>query len=289
MQGTIFDIQRFSVHDGPGIRTTVFCKGCPLRCQWCHNPEGLHAHIQLQYRKELCIGCGLCGKRETEADAKRCPSGALTVCGRRVTPLELLREVMKDLPFYGAEGGLTLSGGECLLQADFAAEVLRLAKNEGISTAVDTCGYVPWESIEKVLNVCDLFLYDIKMMDREKHKLYTGVYPELIHENLIRLSNINKPVWIRVPVIPGVNDSEQEILRIAQLLRPLRNIKSITLIPYHTLGKSKYETLGLACAYNTSEHITPARIEQLENLLMEAIRNDRTHRVFERADPFRRK
>ena len=196
---------------------------------------------------------------------------------------------MKDLPFYGAEGGLTLSGGECLLQADFAAEVLRLAKNEGISTAVDTCGYVPWESIEKVLNVCDLFLYDIKMMDREKHKLYTGVYPELIHENLIRLSNINKPVWIRVPVIPGVNDSEQEILRIAQLLRPLRNIKSITLIPYHTLGKSKYETLGLACAYNTSEHITPARIEQLENLLMEAIRNDRTHRVFERADPFRRK
>jgi len=273
MQGMIFDVQRFSVHDGPGIRTTVFFKGCPLRCQWCHNPEGLHAKAQLQYRKELCIGCGLCGKRETEADAARCPSGALTVCGKSITAQEIIREVMKDSAFYGAEGGVTLSGGECLLQPDFAAEILRLAKENGITTAVDTCGYVPWEAFEKVMDACDLFLYDIKTMDRDRHKKYTGVYPELIHENLIRLSQIDKPVWIRVPVIPGVNDSQEDILEIAHFLKPLRNIRNITLIPYHTLGRSKYETLGLVCAYN-AEPVSPARAERLEQLLREAICND---------------
>ena len=188
MQGTIFDIQRFSVHDGPGIRTTVFLKGCPLRCQWCHNPEGLHAQIQLKYQKDLCIGCGLCGARETQEDAQRCPSGALSICGRHAAPEEVIREVMKDAAFYGADGGITLSGGECLLQPDFAADILRLAKAEGISTAVDTCGYVSWEAFEQVMDHCDLFLYDVKMMDRDKHKKYTGVYPELIHENLIRQS-----------------------------------------------------------------------------------------------------
>lgn len=274
MQGTIFDIQRFSVHDGPGIRTTVFLKGCPLRCQWCHNPEGLHAQIQLKYQKDLCIGCGLCGARETQEDAQRCPSGALSICGRHAAPEEVIREVMKDAAFYGADGGITLSGGECLLQPDFAAEILRLAKAEGISTAVDTCGYVSWEAFEQVMDHCDLFLYDVKMMDRDKHKKYTGVYPELIHENLLCLTKHGKPVWIRVPVIPGVNDADGDILEIARFLRPLANIREITLIPYHTLGKSKYETLGLICPYNTSEHISSARIEQLEHLLWEAIRND---------------
>lgn len=274
MQGTIFDIQRFSVHDGPGIRTTVFLKGCPLRCQWCHNPEGLHAQIQLKYQKDLCIGCGLCGARETQEDAQRCPSGALSICGRHAAPEEVIREVMKDAAFYGADGGITLSGGECLLQPDFAAEILRLAKAEGISTAVDTCGYVSWEAFEQVMDHCDLFLYDVKMMDRDKHKKYTGVYPDLIHENLLRLTKCGKPVWIRVPVIPGVNDADGDILEIARFLMPLANIREITLIPYHTLGKSKYETLGLICPYNTSEHISSARIEQLEHLLWEAIRND---------------
>lgn len=274
MQGTIFDIQRFSVHDGPGIRTTVFLKGCPLRCQWCHNPEGLHAQIQLKYQKDLCIGCGLCGARETQEDAQRCPSGALSICGRHAAPEEVIREVMKDAVFYGADGGITLSGGECLLQPDFAAEILRLAKAEGISTAVDTCGYASWEAFEQVMDHCDLFLYDVKMMDRDKHKKYTGVYPELIHENLLRLTKCEKPVWIRVPVIPGVNDADGDILEIARFLRPFANIREITLIPYHTLGKSKYETLGLICPYNTSEHIGSARIQQLEHLLWEAIRND---------------
>ena len=267
MPGTIFDIQRFSVHDGPGIRTTVFCKGCPLRCQWCHNPEGLSPQPQLQYRQELCIGCGLCGERKTPEDGEKCPAGALTLCGKQMTAQAVLEAILKDIPYYGQDGGVTFSGGECLLQADFVAEVLTMAKAQGISTAVDTCGYVPWSAFEKVMDVCDLFLYDIKMMDREKHRRYTGVDPRLIHENLTRLSQIGKPVWIRVPVIPDVNDTEQDILQIARFLKPMGNIQNVTLMPYHTLGKSKYETLGLVCAYNTNKHISPERIRQLGEVM----------------------
>ena len=269
MIGTIFDIQRFSVHDGPGIRTTVFMKGCPLRCQWCHNPEGLFGNIQLQYFKEHCIKCGRCGTRTSLEDAAKCPTEALKVCGRKLEATEVFQEVLKDQLFYGEDGGVTFSGGECLLQADFVAEVLAMAKEQGISTVVDTSGYVPWQSFEKVLDVCDLFLYDIKTMDREKHKQYTGVDNGLILENLCRLAKRNKPVWIRVPVIPDVNDSIEEISRIAEFLKQFDNIKDITLMPYHTLGKSKYETLGLTCPYGTDKQITKQKLAEFEQIMKE--------------------
>ena len=158
LTGTIFDIQRFSVHDGPGIRTTVFMKGCPLRCQWCHNPEGLSKSVQLQFLEELCIGCGACGKRSQLSDAEKCPTNALRLCGREVSGEEILRTVMRDQVFYADQGGITFSGGECLLQADFVAAVMKLVKAQGIHTAIDTCGYVPWSELEKTLQDCDLYL-----------------------------------------------------------------------------------------------------------------------------------
>ena len=267
MEGTIFDIQRFSVHDGPGIRTTVFMKGCPLRCQWCHNPEGLSRKIQLQFFKESCIGCGRCGDRNLLEAASKCPSKALQICGRTISASAVFEEVKKDVIFYDEDGGVTFSGGECLLQADFVAEVLTMAKEAGISTVVDTSGYVPWSSFEKVLDVCDLFLYDIKLMDRDRHRQYTGVDNTLIHENLQKLSALQKPVWIRIPVIPDVNDSVQEIAAMADFLKPLQNIQDITLMPYHTLGKSKYETLGLTCPYHTDKQIGKQRLEEFNDLM----------------------
>lgn len=267
MKGTVFDIQRFSVHDGPGIRTTVFLKGCPLRCRWCHNPEGLSKEIQLQYFRDSCIGCQSCGDRTALTDAQKCPAGALKVCGKIMDSSEVLQEVLKDQLFYETDGGITFSGGECLLQADFVAEVLTMAKEHHISTVIDTSGYVPWTAFEKVRNVCDLFLYDIKIWDRDKHIKYTGVDNALILENLRKLSSLKKPVWIRIPVIPDVNDTPEEIQNIAAFLKQLSNVRDITLMPYHTLGKSKYETLGLSCQYHTEKQVSPTQLQQFEALL----------------------
>jgi pyruvate formate lyase activating enzyme len=266
MNGTIFDIQRFSVHDGPGIRTTVFMKGCPLRCRWCHNPEGLSVSQELQFFKEKCIGCGRCGDRASLEAAAKCPTEALAVCGRRISAEDALKEVLKDRIYYGNSGGITFSGGECLLQADFVASVLSLAKAEGIHTAIDTCGCVTWEAIEKTLPFCDLYLYDIKCINPDTHKAFTGVDNSLIIENLKKLSETGKEIWIRTPVIPGFNDTESEMTQIADLLSPLSGIRQITLMPYHTLGASKYETLGLTYPYDTSLRIDEATLASFKRI-----------------------
>lgn len=260
MTGTIFDIQRFSVHDGPGIRTTVFMKGCPLRCRWCHNPEGLLMLPQLQFFEEKCIGCGLCGERNKLSDADNCPSEALKLCGRTVTEEEILNEVLKDRIFYANNGGVTFSGGECLLQADFVAAVLKLAKDAGLHTAIDTCGYVEWESIEKTIDVCDLYLYDVKCVDPAKHKEYTGVDNSLIIDNLKRLSLVGKEIWVRIPVIPNFNNDEREMTEMSKLLSSIPSLKQVTLMPYHTLGASKYKTLGLLYPYDTSLKIRDSEL-----------------------------
>ena len=256
MVGRIFDIQRFSVHDGPGIRTTVFMKGCPLRCRWCHNPEGLAALPQLRFFAEKCIGCGACGNRSRLSDAERCPAEALTVCGIEVTADEVLSEVLKDVIFYSDGGGLTVSGGECLLQADFVTELLDLAKAHGLHTAVDTSGYAPWSELEKTLPFCDLYLYDVKCFDPLLHKEYTGVDNSIIIENLCRLSEAGKDIWIRIPVIPDFNDNDRELCAIADLLSGIPTVKQVTLMPYHSLGASKYETLGLTYGFDTSKQIS---------------------------------
>jgi len=253
--GRIFDIQRFSVHDGPGIRTTVFMKGCPLRCGWCHNPEGLSSDLQLQFFADRCIGCGRCGERTRLCDAEKCPSGALNVCGRDITEEELVGEILKDRAFYSNNGGVTFSGGECLLQADFVASALSEIKALGLHTTIDTSGYVPWSEMRKTLGCCDLYLYDVKCFTPSLHKEFTGVDNSLIISNLEKLSACQKNIWVRIPIIPNFNNNEEEMRSIAELIAPLPAVKQVTLMPYHTLGESKYETLGLRSGYHTDQKI----------------------------------
>ena len=266
MKGTFFDIQRFSVHDGPGIRTTVFMKGCPLRCAWCHNPEGLTMAPQVQFFREACIGCKRCGGNRNLAAAEKCPAGALKQVGRAYAPQELLEEVLADRDFYGSDGGVTFSGGECLLQAEFVTEMLRLIKAQGITTAIDTCGCVPWENIQATLGLCDTYLYDIKCADDALHRRFTGWGNGLILNNLKKLGQSGANIWIRVPVIPDVNDTVEEMARVADIAASTKGAAQVTLMPYHTLGKSKYETLSLVPGYNTEKIITPAKLAEFAAL-----------------------
>ncbi len=266
MTGTLFDIQRFSVHDGPGIRTTVFMKGCPLRCKWCHNPEGLSAPLQLQFFEDKCIGCGLCGERKLLSDAQKCPSQALKVCGREMDEDAVIGEILKDRIFYSNNGGVTFSGGECLLQADFVASVLRKVKALGLHTTIDTCGCVPWSELEKTLPYCDLYLYDLKCFNPDLHKKYTGVDNLLIIDNLNRLANARKDIWIRIPVIPDFNDDTEEMTQIAKLVSSMPSIKQITLMPYHTLGASKYKTLGLIYPFDTNKRISEEELVSFKKI-----------------------
>ncbi len=249
----IFDITRNSFVDGPGIRTTVFFKGCNLKCQWCHNPESQSSKKQMMFYRNKCTGCGkckeichnnlekcdFCGKCELY-----CPQNARQICGKEITAEEILKEVIKDKSFYDISGGgVTFSGGECMLQIDFLLEILKLCKENGIHTAVDTAGYIKWESFEKILPYTDLFLYDIKLFDNEKHKEYVGADNSLILENLKKLSFAGKEIIVRIPVIGGVNDSEEEMQSIADFLKPL-NISKTELLPYHAMGEHKFEALN---------------------------------------------
>lgn len=254
MKATVFDIQRNSFVDGPGIRTTVFFKGCNLDCKWCHNPESKFSKPQMLFYKNKCTGCmkcakvcpnelkkcDLCGKCELY-----CPNDARKVCGKRYDVDEILKEVLKDKAFYdNSDGGVTFSGGECMLQIDFLCEILKRCKECGVHTAVDTAGNVPWERFEKVLPYTDLFLYDIKAMDDETHKKYVGVSNVLILENLKKLFEKNANVLIRIPVIPTVNDDAEEMLKIKAFLEPFNPLK-VELLPYHKMGEHKYDALGL--------------------------------------------
>lgn len=251
-KANIFDIQRSSFVDGPGIRTTVFFKGCNLRCKWCHNPESQSFDKQMMFYKDKCTGCGkcrevcpnhlqscdFCGKCELY-----CPAEARKICGREYTSDEVLAEVIKDKAFYdNSGGGVTFSGGECMLQLDFLCEILEKCKSAGIHTAVDTAGNVPWESFEKILPFTDLFLYDIKAFGAELHRKGTGVSNELILENLKNLSG-RADIIVRIPVIGGYNDNDEEIRQIADFLKQIKIIKA-ELLPYHAMGEHKYTALG---------------------------------------------
>ena len=249
-----FDIQRNSFVDGPGIRTTVFFKGCNLRCAWCHNPESQSAKPQMMFYKDKCTGCGKCKSvcpyhlEQCELCGKctlYCPVDARKVCGKEHTVDEVLKEVLKDKAFYETSGGgVTFSGGECMLQIDFLAEILKKCKENGIHTAVDTAGHIPFESFEKILPYTDLFLYDIKIFDSQKHKQYVGVGNELILENLKKLFERKAKLWIRIPIIPDVNDSIEEIRKIKDFLKTIGTAEKIELLPYHTMGENKYRAIG---------------------------------------------
>ena len=245
----IFDIQRSSFVDGPGIRTTVFLKGCNLKCAWCHNPESQIFKPQMMFYKDKCIGCGKCAEICENKDkcilcgkcAVYCPVDARRVCGKEYTVDEVFKEIVKDKSFYETSGGgVTFSGGECMLQIDFLSEILKKCKENGIHTAVDTAGCVPFESFEKILPYTDLFLYYIKVFDKEKHKIYVGVDNSLILENVKKLLSHGAKLWIRTPIIVGVNDSKEEIQNIKNFVRQYGEPEKFELLPYHEMGESKY-------------------------------------------------
>ena len=257
MTGLLFDIVRNSFVDGPGIRTTVFFKGCNLHCAWCHNPESQSRKPQMLFYADKCTGCGKCRAVCPTPDACTlcgkctfyCPADARKICGKEYTPDEVLEEVVKDKTFYeNSGGGVTFSGGECMLQVEFLQELLKKCKEKGIHTAVDTAGHVPFACFEKILPYTDLFLYDIKLFDSQKHKLYVGVGNERILENLKKLFQAGVKIWIRIPVIPGVNDSPEEMQKIKQFLGSCGTPEKIELLPYHAMGEYKYQALGKAAS-----------------------------------------
>lgn len=264
--GTVFNIQKFSINDGPGIRTTVFLKGCPLGCLWCHNPESKRAAPEMFFDTGKCTYCGrcatacesqlhtfdggvhiydresctLCGKC-----AEACFVGALEITGKQMSAEEVIGEVMRDEVFYETSGGgLTLSGGEPLLQLDFTLEILRLAKKKGLHTAMETCGYARREAIQSVAPLVDLFLFDYKETSPERHREYTGVDNSLILDNLRYLDSVEKSIILRCPIIPGYNDRDEHLRGIAAMAESLKSIVEVNIEPYHPLGMGKSALLG---------------------------------------------
>lgn len=245
MQGYIFNIQRFCVNDGPGIRTTVFLKGCPLSCVWCHNPESQNYKPEMLFYKEKCTGCGRC-KGVTVSDTEFvCYNGAKEICGKSVDSDYVISEVLKDKIFYDTSGGgMTLSGGEPLSQPAFALELLQKAKENGIHTAIETCGFVKSEIVREAAEFCDLFLFDYKETDPILHKEYTGQDNSLILDNLGLLNTLGKKAVLRCPIIPGFNDKDEHFLGIAETANQYDCIVHIEIEPYHSLGVGKYDALG---------------------------------------------
>ena len=268
MVGTIFDIQRFSVHDGPGIRTTVFFKGCPLRCIWCHNPESQKLSASLAYYSNKCKGCGECvpacpnGCHSLDENglhvfdrskctlcgecAKACAFEAIECLGKRVSAQEIIEEVTRDNTFYkNSGGGMTVSGGEPLMQGEFVVELLRCAKEKGIHICMESCGFAPEQTVKAVAEYVDIFLFDVKATDDDKHKELTGVPFAPIRKNLLLLDSLGAKTVLRCPLVPGINTDEDHIKEIAKLAVSLGNLLEVNVMAYHTLGNGKYDALDM--------------------------------------------
>lgn len=287
--GMIFDIKRYAINDGPGIRTAVFLKGCPLSCWWCHNPEGQSKKPQVIYRSNrckasqacvdacprdaiswenapvtdwaLCDQCGQC--------VEVCYAGAREMIGRNVSTDHLMENIRRDIPFYDQSGGgVTFTGGEPMLQMKFLREILLACKKEGIHTTVDTCGYTSWESFLSIQGLVDLFLYDLKLIDNAKHKKYTSVSNRMILNNLYKLSEQNANIIVRIPLIPGVNDDNENLEMSGSFLSSLPCLEAVELMPYHTIGEAKYQALGMD--YRMANTPIPAeeQIQRVEELLL---------------------
>lgn len=292
LTGITFNVQRFSTRDGPGIRTTVFLKGCPLRCVWCHNPEGISpraelvwyetrcvgardcltacpedalelTHLGLRIRRDRCTTCGAC--------AVACPAAALEVIGREWTPEALLDEVAKDTAFYETSGGgVTLSGGEPMVQSDFALALSHLCHERGIHVALDTCGAVPWERYRRLLPYVDLVLYDLKLLDPQQHRDATGADNARILDNARRMAGAGKAMWIRTPIIPGYTANRQNIAALADFIAAeLPSVQRWELLAYTNLGLPKYRRLERA--YGLEGVPLPTRAE-MEDLHAVAVR-----------------
>ncbi|MTI81615.1 MAG: glycyl-radical enzyme activating protein [Firmicutes bacterium] len=294
--GYVFNIQHYSVHDGPGIRTLVFLKGCPLKCQWCSNPESQKNNPELAYNFNKCIGldqCNRCLKAcpngaikksagneitidRQECDscfkcADACPSHALNVFGNLMSVKEVVDKVEKDSVFYSRSGGgMTLSGGEALVQAEFTTGLLKEAKRRRINTTIETCGYANWESIEKAGQYLDNILYDIKCLDPSKHKEFTGVTNELIIENLKKLRERfpKTAITVRTPVVPGFNDTEEDILAIIKFIKDIQNVK-YELLPYHRLGEPKYTYLDREYPFSGFTSVDDERMTLLKKIVQD--------------------
>jgi len=259
--GLVFHVQKYSIHDGPGIRTTVFLKGCPLCCAWCHNPESQLARPEVVVVENRCAGCGECrracpfgesapgqGAMPAEAAqcllcgqcAEACPTGARHIIGQRRTIAEIMEAVLRDRVFYEESGGgVTFSGGEPLTQPGFLKSLLEACRAEGLRTAVDTCGFACTEVLLEVAGLSDLVLYDLKLMDDARHRQYTGVSNGPILANLRALAQAHRNIWLRVPVIPGINDREEDWQAAAGFAAGLQGLRQVNLLPYHNLGLSK--------------------------------------------------
>ena len=299
--GTVLNIQRYCSHDGPGIRTTVFLKGCSLRCKWCANPESIRPKPELTYDPRKCTGkeCGLCLKTPfpagafyfdegndaevkvnwdlsstvDEALSSLCPTGALDMYGKQMTVDEVLDEVEKDASFYrNTGGGMTLSGGECVMQPDFAAALLKGAHERGINTAIETAGNIPWRFMEKILPHVDTVLHDLKIMDSERHKKWTGVGNKRLLENFKKAYETFPDIDFiaRTPLIPGINADEDFIRAVLAFIRPHKNVIDWELLPYHRFGLGKYEYLGKV--YELDDYQTPSEdlVKRFQAMIDEA-------------------
>ncbi len=267
MKGRITSLQRMSIHDGPGIRTVVFMKGCNMRCKWCHNPETWSSTPQIQHIGEKCIHChtcaSVCPQKAIQIEAEQividhkkctvcgictdaCPTQALSVVGRTISTDELWKELEKDLPFFRSSGGgVTISGGEPLLQKEFVKEFLKFCREKKIHTAIETNLSTSWETIEELLPCVDLWMCDCKTYSSEKHRYWTGTDNHIVLQNIQRLAEKRIPLLVRTPVIPEVNDTEEEIESICQFLAPYAGNISYELLGFHTLGFPKYDSLGM--------------------------------------------
>ena len=290
MNGTIFNIQRFSLQDGPGIRTSVFLKGCPLSCAWCHNPEGRSPHETLMFHKDKCTLCRACAavcpkgvhafESETHqidrkscfgcgACARACVYNAVEICGRTVKPEEVRDLCLRDRPFYNVDGGVTFTGGEPLYQPDFLFECMSLLKAEGVNMCVETSGFAPPETVKRAAEYSELFLYDIKETDDESHKKNTGVSNRIILENLRLLSAMGARIHLRCPIIPGVNFRKDHLLKLAELARDTSGVCRIELEAYHPLGIEKARKAGLIQAYDNPDFMDKSDLRPYLNEMAE--------------------
>ncbi|MBN2397686.1 MAG: glycyl-radical enzyme activating protein [Deltaproteobacteria bacterium] len=287
-RGLVFNIQRFSVHDGPGIRTTVFMKGCPLNCSWCSNPESQAFGPQLMVRDIMCRGCGACAavcpqgtirisaKGVREIDWERCDQclvcvdacvyGALHRCGEYREVREVLEEVLRDRPFYrNSGGGVTVSGGEPLSQSEFVVRLLKACREEGLHTAIDTTGHAPWPKIREAVSCADLILWDVKHLDPGEHERTTGVDNRLILENLERAAGLTR-IWLRVPLIAGFNDSVEHIGSVAALARKI-GAEKVSLLSYHEGGRSKSRQIGVRYQFPDAQAPAEKQVDLLRGII----------------------
>lgn len=294
-QGMVFDFHRGTTHDGPGMRTTVFMKGCPLHCEWCHNPESIERHQQLQWTEKKCIACRTCEItckqhaisltedgvviQKSKCNkcmecAEECPAKALEVVGKYWEADALAKEAMKDQDFFKEfDGGITVSGGEPMLQYEFLVPFLKILKEKEQHVALDTCGYASWKAYEEVYPYVDTFLYDIKLMDSEQHKKFTGVPNELILENLVKLANKvsqdpNKEIWIRTPLIPGATVSEENISKIGQFIKDnlMGAVTRWELCAFNNVCRDKYIKLNRQWKYKDEALMTESLVDSCLNI-----------------------